>query len=155
MKTKVISAFPACGKSYFYNIQKDLGLKVLDSDSSEFSWIKDESGNNTKERNPDFPSNYIEHIKNNLGSVDIIFVSSHDIVRNALKESNINYYLAYPQKELKQEWVERFKSRGNNEGFIQFISSNWDSFIDDIENEAFPIKVELKSGEYILDVFCG
>lgn len=29
------------------------------------------------------------------------------------------------------------KKRGNNEGFINFISSNWDNFIDDIENEDY------------------
>lgn len=57
----------------------------LDSDSSNFSWVKDENGNNTKERNPEFPKNYIEHIKSNIGKVDVIFVSSHKVVREALE----------------------------------------------------------------------
>jgi hypothetical protein len=34
MSALVISAFPACGKSYYYNTHKD--SKVLDSDSSQF-----------------------------------------------------------------------------------------------------------------------
>ena len=69
MKAKVISAFPGCGKTTYYktwwkhkdNVWKDktVGEVILDSDSSEFSWIKDENGNNTKERNQDFPNNYI------------------------------------------------------------------------------------------------
>jgi hypothetical protein len=41
--TFVISAFPGCGKSYCYNNYQDK-LSMLDSDSSEFSWIKDENG---------------------------------------------------------------------------------------------------------------
>jgi len=108
---------------------------MLDSDSSEFSWVKDSEGNNTKERNPDFPSNYIKHIKNNIGKVDVIFVSSHEVVRKALAENSINTIIVYPNRSLKEEWIRRFKARGNNEGFISFISRNWDNFIDDIQTE--------------------
>lgn len=145
--TKVISAFPACGKTYVYENNKDLA--ILDSDSSEFSWVKDNEGNNTKERNPYFPQNYIDHINENLGKVDIIFVSSHDIVRKALYDNTIYYTLVYPDKSLKDEWIQRFKDRGNNEGFINFISANWDSFIDDIESEVFPDLRKLGYNEYL------
>ena len=41
MKTLVISAFPACGKSYATDKLIKKGYKVLDSDSSQFSWLKD------------------------------------------------------------------------------------------------------------------
>jgi len=108
---------------------------MLDSDSSQFSWIKDEDGNNTKERNPDFPQNYIDHIKKNIGKVDVIFVSSHDVVRKALVDNGIRTIIVYPNKDLKSEWIRRFKERGNNEAFINFISDNWEKFISDIENE--------------------
>jgi hypothetical protein len=141
--TKIISAFPACGKSYIYENKQDCFRGILDSDSSEFSWIKNENGNNTTERNPDFPNNYIQHIKDNLGKVEIIFVSSHDVVRKALEENNIDYTLVYPDKSLKNEWLRRFKDRGNNEKFISFIESNFDTFIDEMELETFPDKVKL------------
>ena len=131
-QTFVISAFPACGKSYCFENYQDK-FSMLDSDSSEFSWVKDSEGNNTKERNPKFPSNYIEHIKTNIGKVDIIFVSSHEVVRKALADNNIKTIIVYPNKNLKEEWIRRFKERGNNDGFINFISNNWDNFINDIE----------------------
>ena len=133
-QTFVVSAFPACGKSYCYNNYQDK-FSMLDSDSSEFSWVKDSEGNNTKERNPSFPDNYIKHIKDNIGNVDVIFVSSHENVRKALKGNNIKTIIVYPSKDLKEEWIRRFKERGNNGGFINFISNNWDNFIDDIETE--------------------
>jgi hypothetical protein len=134
MKTTfVISAFPGCGKSYCFNNYNGRDIKILDSDSSEFSWVKDSEGNNTKERNPEFPNNYIKHIKENIGKVDIIFVSSHEVVRNALLENDIRFLLVYPYKHCKEEWVERFKARGNDEKFIKFISDNWDNFIDDMD----------------------
>lgn len=150
LETKVISAFPACGKSYYFENIKD--KEVLDSDSSEFSWIKDKNGKNTKVRNPNFPMNYISHIKENLGKVDIIFVSSHDNVREALREANINYSLVYPNIDLKEEWIERFKKRGNNMEFINFISANWDNFIRNIEEETFPILIKLEKNIFISDI---
>lgn len=146
--TMIISAFPGCGKTYFYENFKDkFKGGILDSDSSEFSWIKDKDGNNTNVRNPDFPNNYIQHIKDNSGKVDIIFVSSHEVVRNTLRENNIKYILVYPDKSLKEEWIERFKNRGDNDKFINFISSNWDNFIDEMINEEYSINFKL-GGKY-------
>lgn len=136
MKTFVISAFPGCGKSYCFNNYQD-EFSMLDSDSSEFSWIKDENGNKTKERNPDFPNNYIEHIKSKIGKVDIIFVSSHEVVREALAKNNIKTIIVYPSKIMKREWIKRFKERGNDDNFISFIFNNWERFIDNIDSEDY------------------
>ena len=167
MTAKIISAFPACGKTTYYKkwsqyshenvwrirnngeqVYNNLGLpcgqKILDSDSSEFSWVKDEYGNNTSVRNPKFPQNYIDHIKEKMLTEDIIFVSSHEVVRDALKQSGIPYHIFYPKKEQKERWVCRFRERGNDEKFILFISDNWDKFINDIVKDDYPIKHELR-----------
>lgn len=143
MKTKVISAFPACGKSFLFSKSN---LTVLDSDSSLFSWISEGV------RHPEFPQNYIKHIQENIGKADYILVSSHDIVRNALEENNINYTLVYPSKESKREYLSRYKNRGNDERFINFINSNWEKFIDDIEKETFPTLIKLSEGQYLSNV---
>ena len=39
MDTKIISAFPACGKTYAFKKLNENGYKILDSDSSKFSWM--------------------------------------------------------------------------------------------------------------------
>lgn len=143
-RTVVISGFPGVGKSYLFNTNEK--MTILDSDSSMFSWIEEGV------RHPDFPNNYMEHIKENIGKVDNIFVSSHDIVREALRDNNIPYLLVYPSGELKEEYVERYKDRGSNEGFINFISANWDRFIMDIERETYPELIRLESGQYLRDV---
>lgn len=151
-RTFVISAFPACGKSYCFNNHQDK-FSMLDSDSSEFSWIKNTEGKNTTDRNPDFPQNYINHIRANIGKVDVIFVSSHKVVREALAENGIRAIIVYPNKDLKEEWIRRFKERGNDEKFINFISNNWDNFIDDIENENYGfLKERLKDKDSYLDL---
>ena len=131
--TIIVSAFPCCGKTYYFENKKD--LVVLDSDSSNFSWIKDENGNNTKERNPEFPNNYIEHIKENIGKVDIIFVSSHKVVRDALSKSGLNWSLVIPKKECLSSWVGRAYMRGSSDGFIKIIIDNWDNWLDEIERD--------------------
>ncbi len=162
MDTKVISAFPACGKTYAFEKLSNEGRKVLDSDSSLFSWIERErteeelqelkeawdsvphllSGDEyiekirhdkIKVRNPEFPNNYIQHIKDNIGKVDYIFVSSHKEVRDALIENNIWFTLVYPARHAKAEWVGRCFLRGSGEKFCQLIADNWDKWIDEIE----------------------
>ena len=167
MSAKIISAFPACGKSTYYrewsqyspenvwrrknngeqvlnNLGEPCGEKILDSDSSLFSWIYDENGNKTDVRNPDFPNNYIQHIKDHMETEDIIFVSSHKTVRDALRENNIKYTLIYPDREGKFEWLTRCRNRGNDESFITFIDNNWDKFITEMEEETYPEKYILK-----------
>ncbi len=148
-ETTIISGFPGVGKTEFFKNQEGHGKTCLDSDSSNFSWVKDENGNNTTEKNPNFPNNYIEYIKDNIGKVDIIFVSSHEAVRKALEEANLKYVLVYPELSAKEEYIRRYKERGNSETFISFISGNWDNFINDMKNETFPFKMELEGWQYL------
>ena len=93
IKTIVVSGFPGVGKSYYVNYGEGSDYMpqgfAIDSDSSTF----DKSN---------FPKNYIEHIKENIGKVKIIFVSSHKEVRDALVKNNIDFTLAYPNIDLTE-----------------------------------------------------
>lgn len=138
-ETLVISAYPCCGKTYAFEHFKDQ-YDMLDSDSSLFSWIYDENGNKTDKRNPEFPDNYIKHIKENLGKVDIIFVSSHLVVREAMRDAGINFHTVYPRPDslhVKIEWLNRMAKRGSDENFIKFQSENWSKFTDSIISEPY------------------
>ena len=163
MDTIIISAFPCCGKSYAFNNYQDT-YKILDSDSSKFSWMfrkrteeelekEKEIWNSTehllsadgwinqikneliKVRDPEFPKNYIEHIKENIGKADCIFVSSHLQVRQALTDNSIKFCTVYPEPNCLDEWVGRMYRRGNDKAFIDFQIKNWDEFVNDIDNE--------------------
>lgn len=147
--TMVVSAFPACGKSWIYS--SPTKRVILDSDSSEFSWIKNDKGE--KVRNPEFPANYIKHIKDNIGSADIIFVSSHLAVRQAMTDAGINYVTVYPEADMKEEWIGRCFCRGNDMAFINFINSSWDTFMKDIVNEPYGDKLyRLGHKEYLSSI---
>lgn len=135
---KVISAFPGCGKSHFF---RNSDLVVSDSDSSKF----DKS---------DFPNNYIQHIKDKLNDneTEIIFISSHKEVREALRDNGIEFMLIYPNINLKESYINRYKERGSDDNFINFLSNNWDNFINEIKEEDYYTKVELSEGKYISDI---
>ena len=143
IKTMVIAAIPGCGKSYTTTNEAEKFQGVLDSDSSQFSWIKDSNGKNTNERNPNFPKNYIEHIKSQLGKVEVIFVSSHKEVRKALEQEGIEYFLVYPNIFQKKEYIQRYQKRGSDKKFINLLSANWDLWIEECDEEVFPKKIKL------------
>lgn len=142
-ETMVIAAFPGTGKSFCVKNESDKFNGILDSDSSNFSWVKDSNGNNTTERNPDFPNNYIKHIKENIGKVEVIFVSSHKEVREALEREGIEYVLVYPNVFQKDDYINRYKNRGSSDKFVRLLEANWDEWINECRTEEYPVRIEL------------
>lgn len=152
-RTVIVSAFPCCGKTYAFENYQDK-YSMLDSDSSDFSWSYQEGEDKkrwtVRKRNPEFPKNYIEHIKSNIGKVDIIFVSSHLQVRQALEEAGIRYCTVYPKKEMLNEWVGRMYQRGNDENFIKFQIEHWEEFMHNITFEPYGFGIcRLGNNEYL------
>jgi hypothetical protein len=135
--TLVVSAFPGCGKSHLFRNKGD--KRILDSDSSTF----DKSN---------FPENYINHIKSNIGDADIILVSSHKEVRDALVDQSIDFILVYPSRDIKDEYIQRYIDRGNDDKFVELLKKNWDSWMNELEKQTDCKKIELKEGEYLSDI---
>lgn len=160
-KTVVISAYPCCGKTYAYEHYKDK-YSMLDSDSSKFSWKTEKVAlpgtqdgckwEERKVRNPEFPDNYIAHIKENIGKVDIIFVSSHIQVRKALEEARIRYCTVYPKENMLNEWVGRMYRRGSDEKFIKFQIEHWNEFMHNIIFEPYGFGISRLGNNEFLDI---
>jgi len=140
--TTITAGFPGVGKSHFAASSPRV---VLDSDSSGFSRAV------TGVRHPLWPRNYLEHIKGQLGRADIILVSSHQEVRDALREAGLHYTLVYPSRRCKAEYIERFERRGSSKTFIDAVASNWDVWLDAIEAETFPLKHCIGPGLHLSD----
>ena len=138
----VISGFPGIGKSHFFKNEKE--LQVLDSDSSSYSWESEGV------RHPDFPANYIAHIKDNIDKADVICVSSHDVVRSALKEADIAFYLVHPARSAKEEYLQRFKDRESPGAFLTLLDRDWDAFITSCETAQK--RVILGVDQYLSDI---
>jgi hypothetical protein len=138
---KVISGFPGVGKTYF---KEHYPGSVADSDSSLFSWVSPGI------RNLDFPQNYMNHIVTNIN--DIVLVSSHKVVRDALVLNGIYFTLVYPERDLKQEYLERFRVRGSNEDFITLLDTMWDEWIDQLNMQWYCHKIVLQAGETLFSI---
>jgi len=140
IKTIIVSGFPGTGKSHYVNYGEGSGYMpqgfAIDSDSSKF----DKSN---------FPCNYIEHIKSNIGKVKIIFVSSHKEVREAMVKNNIPFTLAYPNKSIKIEYIKRYVDRGSSVSFIDLIYKNWDNWLNELQAQKKCKHLVLNEGEYL------
>lgn len=140
-KTIVVSAFPACGKSYFSS--KNSSLKVSDSDSSNFH------------RNGRLDVDwYVNgHIKSMIGKCDYIFVSSHLDVRHKMEKEGIKFVTVYPSLDSKDAFLKRMRERGNDEKFLKLLNTNWENWVGSIENEPHGEKiVYLNKNECLSDV---
>lgn len=158
MNTVIIAGFPGTGKTWCVNNLKEK-YNMEDSDSSYFSWLYNEKKEKTEIRNPEFPENYVNYIKSQIGKVDIIFVSTHKEVRKALMENQIPYVLVYPEntEDNKIDYIARFLNRDSSTAFIEKIKENWDNFLSDIGTEQWPVHYVLSSSieptkKYLKDV---
>jgi hypothetical protein len=141
-KKLLITAFPGTDKTSYCNRDADYIPQgfATDSDSSTF----DKSN---------FPQNYIEHIKEKISEgYARIFISSHKEVRDALVENNLEFTLVYPKRELKEEYLKRYKERGSSESFINLLNNNWDNWIEELENQKGCTHIQLESGQFISNV---
>lgn len=137
--TRIIAGFPGVGKTYF---AKNTDKIVTDSDSSLFS------------HDEDFPDNYLEHIKELKQSdkYEIIMVSTHANIRGAMVGEELNFTLVYPSIMLKDEYIQRFRDRGSPDDFIDFMSRNWDVFIDHLNVQKYCGRMVLGEGMYLSDI---
>lgn len=145
--TLVVSGFPGVGKTHFFNNVRD--KVVFDSDSSLFSWER------PGVRHPDFPSNYMEHIKSLMGEADIILVSSHKVVRDALVDAGIAFTLAYPERGAKDLYLCRYQQRGSDRSFLSLLEHNWDEWISELEGQESCTRIEMRGDQYLSDVIGG
>ena len=113
--------------------------KILASDSSTFDKYQ-------------FPKNYINHIKSNIGDADIILVSSHKEVRDALQNQGIEFTLVYPSRDIKEEYIQRYIDRGNDDKFVELLKKNWENWMTELEEQKGCNKIELKNGQYLSDI---
>lgn len=145
---KIICGFSGVGKSY----AADLNHRIVDLESSNFSWYEHFDG--TKERNPNFPENYIDEVVRFMADTDIdyILLSCHAEVRAELRRRGIKYIIVTPMCEDKDEYLRRWLAREESDmNFIYSMDSRWHSMITSIYNDPAPI-IYLGKNEYLYDI---
>lgn len=134
----VFSGFPGVGKSTVFKSTSN-GLVIADSDSSTFDKTQ-------------FPGNYMTHIEETRPSVDVLMVSSHNVVRDALVERNIPFHLVYPSADQKEDYMKRYRERGSPQPFLDLMDKNWDTFIAECTAQTGCEHVVLQPGQFLGDV---
>lgn len=148
-----IYAFTATGKS---TVAKKYS-NVIDMESTLYKYLgnslEDESKKSTlREINPMWPDNYFKALEDVRNKYDYILISD-DICNTFFEKNNYEYWWIYPKRELKNEYLDRCKNRGNNEEFIYWYDKLWDDWIDACINDTKSSKhIELESNQYIEDV---
>jgi len=155
-KSLILSGFAGIGKTTLQQKYPN----IIDLESSDFKWIySDQSleetdkekrkGTTQRTQNPLWPLNYVKAIVEASITHDIVLISQDLDMRNCLKENGIEYSVCFPTKDCKEEFIQRYRNRGNNEAFISLVNSNFETWIDALDKEQN--KILIQKGEYLED----
>lgn len=152
--SKIISAFPGIGKTILVQTNKD----YVDLESSDYKWLDidktlpiEKRKGTAKTISPDFPNNYIKKINELTGMGFNVLISSHKEVREALQAQGVKYIVVLPSLDMKEEMINRYLGRGNQENFVNLLKANYEKFVEDLAMDPNE-KIVLKHGEYLSDV---
>lgn len=150
-----IWCFPGTGKSSVSQSVPD----VLDADSRLFQFIgaTPQMLHNTAARartapNPEYPDNYFNYIEN-AGS-SYVLLNCHVSLLPRIPSENL--LLIYPDISLKDEYLCRYRDRGDSESFISYMDESFADMVRAIES--YPCRNKLRITDehtYLTDILKG
>lgn len=154
MEQYYIWSFPGTGKSTVPQSVPD----VLDADSRLYQFIgatprmlHDVAAQARTVPNPEYPDNYFNYIEN-AGSTYVL-LNCH--VSLLPRIPNENLLLVYPDISLKDEYLRRYRDRGDNDSFISYMDESFADMIHAIES--YPCRKLRITDEhtYLTDILKG
>lgn len=133
----IISGFSNIGKSYLI---KNNSINCIDFDTCYFKKIDN------------WINIYVECVLALKEKYDYVLITTYGEILHELNKRNIEYYLVYPKRELKEEYRNRAIKRGSDKDFIEGFFSRWDTHIDDCIKNKNKNKIVLNENEYLSDV---
>ena len=133
----IISGFSNIGKIYLI---KNKNINCIDFDTCYFKKINN------------WINIYVECVLALKEKYDYVLITTYGEILNELNKRNIEYYLVYPKRELKEEYHNRAIKRGSDNDFIEGFFSRWDTHIDDCIKNKNKNKIVLNENEYLSDV---
>lgn len=95
---------------------------------------------------------FLQDVKKYIGKVDIIFLGTDIESLHLLNKEGFEIILIYPQKNLRNEYLDRYIERDNPYDFIGSMMKYWDNRIDELSKLNYCKHFVLESGQYISDV---
>lgn len=165
MEKILVLAYPGCGKTELEKRYQG----VVDFEHQDFRYIYDESirdlplelrkgATDLREDNPEWPENFLTNALRELNDGKIVvspFVRTvfdaynNDFFRR--RAENVRTILVCPKIEEFDEYVERFRKRGNSNNFIARRKSEIASIVELFEQTLDCEKITLKNDQYLAD----
>lgn len=163
MEKLLIMAYMGTGKTELENKYEN----VIDFDFQDYKYIYDESirhlpleqrkgATNLRTENPDYPKNFLADAIQLLNEGKVVVSPFIDHVFRAYDSfgiksqvKNLRVILVCPTKSNLDEYVERFKQRGNSDEFITRRKKEFSSLIDLFEQADNYEKIVMKPGQYL------
>ena len=127
MKKYYIWGFPGIGKS-----SVNSRFRIVDADCERFKFVlpEDLAGSphlrksmTYTQRDPSYPNNYFDYIRS--VDADIVLLNCHISLLEKLDGENL--LLVYPSAALKQEYLERYALRGDNQTYIHCMETAFEN----------------------------
>lgn len=163
MEKLLIMAYMGTGKTELENRYAN----VIDFDFQDYKYIYDESirhlpleqrkgSANLRIENSNYPENFLVDAVKLLNEGKIVVSPFIDHVFNAYDDYNIasqvenlRIILVCPTKDNFDEYVERFKKRGNSDEFIARREKEFSSLVDLFEQSNSYERIIMKPGQYL------
>lgn len=153
MKGIIVHSFIGSGKTTLGNKYKN----VIDLESISDAYILTDEQKKLgteaikgldKIKNPDFEKIYYKKLLEAQKNYDFVLIPYR--VLELCRKMNLKYWLVYPNKNCREEYLERLRNRGNPENLIKIVDEGFDEFIENREKDTFAEKkIVLKSGEFL------
>ena len=137
-KGVIVCGFFGIGKSSVTKYRPDVSFYDLDATG----FVK----------KPGWENMYVDCALALRNDYDIVALKSSDKVMNKLNELEEKYFIVYPNRYAKREFMERAIKNNYSREWIQNFFTQWDKYIEEIEEDDSTDKIVLQSGEYLSDI---
>lgn len=129
MKKYFVWGFPGIGKSSFHS-----RLRIIDADCERFKFTAPEDAIHDlhtpeiaaySRRDPAYPQNYLDYVR--AVDADMVLLNCHVNLLNMLDSESL--LLVYPSAALKEEYLRRYRQRGDNWTYIQYMETAFDGIV--------------------------
>jgi hypothetical protein len=134
----IVCGFFGIGKSSVTKYRPDVSFYDLDA--------------NNFVKKPGWDKLYVDCALALRHDYDIVAIKSSDKVMHRLDELGVQYYLVYPNRYAKRDFMERAVKNGYSRQWIEQFFSRWEKYIEEVEEEEHAHKIVLQSGEYLSDI---
>lgn len=149
---KYIWGFPGIGKS---NINNE---KIVDADCEQFKYIFPDGFDGSLHRsggwegvlpNPEYPENYFKFVEGL--EAEIVLLNCHIGLLERFDKERV--LLVYPCEELIVEYLERYRTRGDNKSFVSYMAKEAPGMIRAYDASDFKKYKVFKRDTYLSDLF--